>query len=81
LYSNHAKGWHKQHNGGATTLCQKCELIKAYPKDTWFKITGNITPLLKSNGLCWKDGKLVIPNEAKLKRLKNKVLVLMQDYT
>jgi hypothetical protein len=67
LYYNHAKRWHKQHNGGATTLCQKCEGIKAYPKDTWFKITGNITPLKKSNGLWWKDDKLVIPYDEKLK--------------
>jgi hypothetical protein len=72
LYYNHTKTWHKQHNGGATTQCQKCEVIKDYPKDTWFKkiITGNITPLLKSDGLWWKDDKLVIPNDEKLERQK-----------
>jgi hypothetical protein len=65
-------------DGTSNTLCQKCEIIKAYPKDTWYKITENITPLLKSDGLWWKEDKLVIPNDEKI---KDKVLVLLQDCT
>jgi hypothetical protein len=79
----HAKRWHKQHIGGASSLghkpgdCMKvAKLIKAYPKDPWFKVTENITPLLKSEGLWWKDDKLVIPNDEKL---KDKVLVQAHD--
>jgi hypothetical protein len=44
--SIHAKRWHKQHIGGDSSLghepvdCIKvAELIKAYPKDPWFKVT------------------------------------------
>jgi hypothetical protein len=47
-------------------LVKVAELIKAYPKDTWFKNTENITPLMKSEGLWWKDDKLVIPKAAGL---------------
>jgi hypothetical protein len=81
--SIHAKRWHKQHIGGASTPVHKyvdcikvAELIKAYPKDPWFKVTENITSLLKSLGLWWKDDKLVIPND---KKLKDKVLVKAHD--
>jgi hypothetical protein len=53
----HAKRWQKQHIGGVGTLGHKpvdCikinELIKADPRDPWFKVTENTTPLLKLDG-------------------------------
>jgi hypothetical protein len=55
---------------------QVADLIKAYPKDPWFKVTENSSPLLKSDGLWCKDDKLVIPNDD---RLKDKVLVQAHD--
>jgi hypothetical protein len=68
--SIYAKSWHKQHIGGASQLGHKpvdcikfADLIKAYPKDPWFKVTKNTSPLLKLDGLWWKDDKLVIPND------------------
>jgi hypothetical protein len=81
--SIHAKRWQKQHIGGAGTLGHKPvdyikvnDPIKYYPRDPWFKGTENITPLLKSDGLWWKDDKLVILNDEKL---KDKVLVQAHD--
>ncbi len=47
-------------------LVKVAKLIKAYPKDTWFSIIKNITPRLESEGLWWKDDKLVIPKAAGL---------------
>jgi hypothetical protein len=81
--SIHAKRWHKQHIGGAGTLGHKPvdfikanELIKAYPRDPCFKVTEKVTPLFKSDGLWWKDGKLVIPNDEKL---RDKIFVQAHD--
>jgi hypothetical protein len=79
----HAKRWHKQHIGGAGTLGRKpieCikinELVKAYPRLPWFKVPENVAPLLKSDRLWWKDDKVVILNDEKL---RDEVLVQAHD--
>jgi hypothetical protein len=70
----HAKRWHKRHIGGASQIGEKTveriqlpDIKMAYALDPWFKITQNIAPLFKNDGLRWRGDQLVIPDNEKIK--------------
>jgi hypothetical protein len=55
------------------TPIQVKDIAQGYTEDPWFKEDLNTKPLLRHNGLWWKDDELVIPD---IEGIKEKILHL-----